>query len=193
MKRTLGPSEKLFPMPATLIVGMADGAVDVLAAAWIGTVCGAPPTIAIGLRKVRRTLELIEASGELTINIPTTAMAAVVDYCGTVSGRATDKFAATGLTLLPGEAVATPIIEQCPYNLECRVSSSVEVGEYHVLLVEVVGSRADESVITDDGKLIDAGKLDPMVYIPGTREYRGLGPKLADAYSIGKTIGSPVG
>ena len=189
MKRTMGPSEKLYPMPVPLIVGMADGAVDVLAAAWIGTVCGAPPTVAVGLRKVRRTLELIEASGELTINIPTTSMAAVVDYCGTVSGRTTDKFAATGLTLLPGEAVGTPIIEQCPYNLECRVSSAMDLGEYRVLLAEVVGTRADEAVLTPDGKLVDAGKLDPLVYIPGTREYRGLGPKVADAYSIGRTVG----
>lgn len=189
MKKSLGPSEKLYPMPVPLIVGSADGAVDVLAAAWIGTVCGAPPTIAVGLRRVRRTLELIEASGELTINVPTTAMAAIVDYCGTVSGRTTDKFAATGLTLVPGEAVGTPIIEQCPYNLECRVSTALDLGEYRVLLVEVVGSRADEGVLSEDGKLVDVGKLDPLVYIPGTREYRGLGPKLADAYSIGRTIG----
>ena len=114
MKRTIGPSEKLYPMPVPLIVGMADGAVDVLAAAWIGTVCGAPPTVAVGLRKVRRTLKLIEASGELTINIPTTSMAAVVDYCGTVPGGKRDKFADTGLTLTASSVVSTPIIAECP-------------------------------------------------------------------------------
>jgi hypothetical protein len=32
---------------------------------------------------------------------------------------------------------------------------------------------------------VDVEALNPLAYIPGVREYRGLGPKLADAYKVG--------
>jgi hypothetical protein len=50
---------------------------------------------------------------------------------------------------------------------------------------EIVETHADEGILTPDEKMVDVGLLDPLVYIPGMQEYRGLGPKVADAYSVG--------
>ena len=58
-----------------------------------------------------------------TVNVPDTSLVAAVDYCGISSGRSTDKFADAGLTLVPSALVTTPIIAECPYNLECRVTA----------------------------------------------------------------------
>ena len=102
MKKRLGPIERLFPMPCVLVVGGTMDEADMLAVAWINMVSSTPPTIAMGLRNTRRTLELIhETGGSFTVNIPDTKLAPQVDYCGIVTGRAADKFAATGLTLVP--------------------------------------------------------------------------------------------
>jgi flavin reductase (DIM6/NTAB) family NADH-FMN oxidoreductase RutF len=188
MKRQLGPVDRLYPMPCVLVVGGTMEAADTLAVAWLNIVSSTPPTIAMGLRRNRHTLELIRGTGEFTVNIPGTSLAAEVDYCGTTSGRSADKFADTGLALSPSSVVGTPIIDQCPFNLECRVTAEVEVGEYVVVLGEVVESHAEESVLRPGTNLVDMDALDPLVYCAGVREYRGLGPKIADAYSVGRHI-----
>lgn len=189
MKKRLGALERLFPMPCVLVVGGTMEEADTLAVAWINVVASTPPTIAMGLRKTRRTLELIRETGEFTVNVPSTSLAAEVDFCGIASGRMHDKFASAGLTLVPGGATSTPIIEECPYNIECRVSREVEVGEYVLVLGEIVEAHADEAVLRDpDGDIVEMAALDPLVYIAGAREYHRLGGKVAHAYSVGRGL-----
>ena len=190
MKRSLGPLERLFPMPCVLVVGGSIELADTLTVAWINVIASTPPTIAMGLRKTRRTLELIRENGDFTVNIPDTALVAAVDYCGITSGRATDKFADAGLTLAPSALVTAPIIAECPYNLECRVTSETEVGEYVLVLGEIVETHAEERVLRAGTDVVEMGALDPLTYIAGAREYRAIGRKVADAYSVGKTVTS---
>jgi len=189
MKKRLGPVERLYPMPCPLVVGGTLEHADTLAVAWINIVSSTPPTVAMGLRESRYTLGLIRGNGSFTVNVPTTAMAAQVDVCGTTNGRTTDKFAVTGLTLAPSAIVETPLIEQCPFNLECRVVEEVRVGSYVVVIGEIVEAHAEEGILSDpDGTVVDVAALDPLIYIAGSREYRGIGAKVADAYSVGKTL-----
>jgi flavin reductase (DIM6/NTAB) family NADH-FMN oxidoreductase RutF len=186
MKKRLGPLERLFPMPAVLVVGGTIDEADTLAVAWINVISSSPPTIAMGLRATRRTLELIRANGgAFTVNVPDTSLVAQLDYCGIVSGRKSDKFVATGLTLTPGAVVTAPIIEECPYNIECLTTHEVEVGDYVVVLGEIVEVHADERILREGTDIVEMDALDPLVYIAGAREYRGLGPKIADAYKVG--------
>lgn len=190
MKRRLGPVERMFPMPCPLVVGGTMEEADTLAVAWINVVASTPATIAMGLRESRHTLELMRRNGTFTVNIPRAEQAAVVDFCGLNSGAKTDKFAATGLTLSPGAVVETPIIAECPYNIECRITDEVEVGSYRVMFGEIVEVHADEDIlVSPDGDLVDMDALDPLVYIAGAREYRRLGGKVADAFSVGRTLG----
>ena len=118
MKKRLGAIERLFPMPAVLVVGGTMDEADTLACAWINVISSTPPTLVLGLRKTRRTLELIRAGGgDFSVNIPDTSLVAQVDYCGIISGATADKFAATGLTLAPGTVGSAPVINECPYNI----------------------------------------------------------------------------
>jgi flavin reductase (DIM6/NTAB) family NADH-FMN oxidoreductase RutF len=189
MKKQLGALDRIFPMPCVLVVGGTWANADALAVAWINIVSSTPPTIAMGLRESRRTLELIHESGSFTVNVPSAKMAAEVDFFGLVSGRAIDKFSSTGLSLLPGTATVTPIIEQCPFNLECRVVEEVPVGAYRLVLGEIVEAHADDRILKGgDGTAVDMDKLDPLVYCAGVREYRKLGKKVADAFSVGKSL-----
>ena len=47
--------------------------------------------------------------------------------------------------------------------------------------------KADESVMTEGG-LPDPEKVMPVSFMPGTRDYFGLGKKLARAFSVGKEL-----
>lgn len=184
MKRTLGASERIYPMPCPLVVGGSGDEVDLLAIAWVGVAGANPPMLALAARGTRRTLELIHAhGGEFTVNIPSTKLAKQVDYCGMATGRTTDKIADTGLTLAPSSVVATPIIAECPYNMECRISQEIPMGAYSLVIGEVLETHADKDVIGEDG-MVDVGLLDPLVYIAGTREYRGLTEPIAKAFVV---------
>ncbi|MBN2247662.1 MAG: flavin reductase family protein [Coriobacteriia bacterium] len=189
MKRRLGPSDRLYPMPVPLVCGGTMEHADACAVAWIGICATDPPRIALALRESRYTLELIRASGTLTVNTPRAADAAVVDYFGITSGRATDKFAGSGWTLELSVAVEAPRIAECPYQMECRVTHEIPLGSHVLVVAEVVESHAEDSILDASGSKVDVGLLDPLVYIAGSREYRRLGEKVADAYTIGKGVG----
>lgn len=189
MKKRLGALERLFPMPCVLVVGGTMDEADAITVAWINVIASTPPTVVMGLRDTRRSLELIRKTGELTVNVPSTKDVAAVDYCGIVSGHKADKFAASGLTLEPGVALSTPMIAECAYNLECRVTQEERVGSYVIVFAEIIEAHAEESILVPGSdNVVDMDALDPLTYIPGAREYRSLGAKVADAYSIGKSL-----
>jgi flavin reductase (DIM6/NTAB) family NADH-FMN oxidoreductase RutF len=137
-------------------------------------------------------LELIRRKGSFTVNIPSASLAAEVDFCGTTPGAKTDKFAATGLTLVPSSAIGTPLIKECRFNLECQLTEEVTAGNYMVVIGHIVEAHADEEVLRDPGgDIVEMSALDPLVYIAGAREYWRLGEKVADAYSIGRKFSEP--
>jgi flavin reductase (DIM6/NTAB) family NADH-FMN oxidoreductase RutF len=188
MKKRLGPSERLFPMPCPLIVSGTLEKANLFAAAWINVVSSTPPTVALGVRKTRHTLEYINRTGDFSVNVAPTRLATQVDYCGLATGRNEDKWAASGLHMQDADSITSPLVAECPYNLECTIRERIEVGDYVVILAEIVESHADESVLSEDGKTVDIEALDPLVYIAGSRQYRGLGPKVADAFKVGKSL-----
>ena len=74
------------------------------------------------VRESRQTKAILDESGEFTVNIPLEeADRKILGYCGTKSGRDTDKIHDLGLTLEPGEAVGAPGIRELPLTLECKV------------------------------------------------------------------------
>ena len=192
MKRTLGPTDRLYPMPCPLVLGGVDDDADTLPVAWIGIASHTPPSVSMALRNSRHTLAMIRKTGEFTVNFPTSEMAEVVDFCGIVSGRDRDKIAQTGLTLAPSSLVTPPLIAECPYNLECRVTHEIEIGEYVLVIGEIIESHAEEGILDDTGEKVDVAALDPLIYIAGSKEYRKVGEKVGDAFEIGKALRSRV-
>jgi len=57
--------------------------------------------------------------------------------------RDTDKFEAFGLTQLPAENVAAPLIAECFVNLECKVADTRLVNKYNLFVLEVVKAWRD--------------------------------------------------
>ena len=97
------------------------------------------------------TRELIEASGELVLCVPTRAQIEAVSQVGSTSGRgldqATDKFEAAGLTTFRGDQVAAPLVEGCVAWLECKLLPEPEMAQrYDLFLAEVVAAWADSRV-----------------------------------------------
>ncbi len=80
MKKRLGPSDRLYPMPAVLICGGTMDDADACTVAWLGICATNPPRIAVALRGSRHTLERIRATGTFTVNTAHSADAAIVPF-----------------------------------------------------------------------------------------------------------------
>ena len=74
------------------------------------------------VREGRFTREQIDATGEFTVNVPLGDFdRRITAYCGSRSGRDTDKASDLGLTLVEPDEVSAPGIRELPLTLECRV------------------------------------------------------------------------
>ena len=74
------------------------------------------------VRESRYTKELLEQTGEFSVNIPIGEVdSRIIRYCGTQSGRDTDKIRDLGLELVASDVVQVPGIRQLPLTLECKV------------------------------------------------------------------------
>ena len=186
-KKTLGPGITFFPQPATWVVSVdVEGTIDIMTASWVSVVSKTPPTIAISLHHGRQSYANIQGNGVFTVNIIPTSQVVTGDLCGLVSGRDVDKLAVTDLTPVAALHVAPPLLAESPLNLECRVASEVAIGDYRLILAEILEIHIDAAACRDGG--YDAAVIDPLVYLGGIREYWGLGEKAGTAYSIGKAL-----
>ena len=80
------------------------------------------PVFIVYVRETRYTKQLLEENGEFTVNIPYgTFDNKILGYCGTKSGRDTDKIRDLGLTLVESDVISVPGIRQLPLTLECKV------------------------------------------------------------------------
>ena len=166
------PSTVLYPVPAVLVTCGTGDQANIITLAWVGTICSDPPMVGISIRPSRHSHDLISQAGEFVVNIPTADLVAQVDYCGQVSGRDVDKWAACGFTPEPGSAVATPLIAQCPVNLECELARIIPLGAHDLFVGEIVAVQLDEAILDDRGR-IDYTKARPFAYLGG--QYRGIG------------------
>lgn len=187
-KRQLGPCVTFFPQPTTIITSIDDNnSTNLMTASWVGIVSKTPPTIAVSLNKGRQTYENICQNREFVVNMVPASLAVEADYCGIRSGRNENKLDTSGLTLEPAQMVKVPLLAESPLNVECRLVQEIELGDYRLLLGEIVQIHAAETAFDEAGEM-DARRFDPLVYLGGVRQYWDLGNLRALAYSDGKRL-----
>ena len=186
MKKSLGAKTIVYPTPV-LIVGTydAEGKPNVMTAAWGGICCSIPPCIAVSLRKATYSHGSIVRRKAFTISVPSERYVKEADYFGLVSGRDTDKFAATGLTAARSELVDAPYVAEFPLVLECRLAHTFELGLHTQFVGEILDVKVEADALGAAG-LPDIEKLRPMLFATEVRTYHGFGPVLGEAFSIGK-------
>ena len=123
-----------------LVSAFNSGRVNVMTIGWgLSGTMWRRPVFMVAVRHSRFTHQAPEEKGEFTVNIPSEPMKKIVDYCGTISGRSTDKLGDLGLKTCPGKSTTVPTIQGCEGYIECRVIGKVEVMSRSVIR-EVVAS-----------------------------------------------------
>ena len=147
-KRTLPLSQVyrlLEPGPVVLVATAQRGRANVMAMSWHTMLEFEPPLVGCVVSNKNFTFDILKATRECTINIPTVALAAKVVRCGNVSGRTADKFEAFGLTPAPSSRLRAPIVAECYANLECKVIDASMVARYNFFVLEVIKAWIDPS------------------------------------------------
>jgi len=190
MKKSIGAQTIIYPAPV-LIVGTYDtaGKPNAMTAAWGGICCSTPPCVTVSLRKATYSYGNIVENKAYTINIPSETYVRECDYFGMASGKKKDKFSATGLTPVKSDRVNAPYIKEFPLVLECKLLHTFEVGLHTQFIGEIVDVKVDEHVLDANGNP-DIEKIKPIIFAISTKAYHGIGPKIGDAWSIGKEVKS---
>lgn len=186
MKKSLGAGPLAVPAPSWIVSAYdGEGKANGMVAAWGGICCSVPPCMTVSLRKDRHTYQAIINRGAYTISICSEDQAPQMDYFGITSGKKTDKFADLGLTPERGEFVDAPYVAEFPMVIECKLLQTVEVGQHTQLIGEIMDVKVDEDCLDKSGKpAID--KIRPVVFVPGARQYWGIGSLVGKAFSIGR-------
>jgi flavin reductase (DIM6/NTAB) family NADH-FMN oxidoreductase RutF len=157
----------LEPGPVVLLTTAHRGRTNVMAMSWHMMVEFEPPLIACVVSNADYSFAALRATKQCVIAIPALELAPKVVAVGNCSGRSVDKFERFGLTPLPAQRVAPPLVAECFANLECEVVDSRLVNKYNLFVLEVVTAW-----------------IDPAQKNPKTIHHRGYGRFTVDGETI---------
>jgi flavin reductase (DIM6/NTAB) family NADH-FMN oxidoreductase RutF len=160
----------LEPGPVVLVTTSVKGLANIMTLSWHMMIDFEPPIVGCVISNRNYTFNILKATRECVINIPTVELAEKVVGCGNTSGRKIDKFKVFGLTQATALHVEAPLIEECYANLECKVIDDRMVARYNLFILEVLKAW------------IDPARKDPM-----TIHHRGRGAFMV----AGETIRLP--
>lgn len=146
VKRTL-PLSKVYqylePGPVVLVTAASKGKTNVMTMSWQTMFDFEPPLVGCIISDRNYTFDMIKATKELVLNIPTAELAKQVVGIGNTSGRSVDKFAKFKLTQEAASKVKAPLIKECYVNLECKIVDMKMAAKYNLFIVEVVKAWID--------------------------------------------------
>ena len=133
----------LEPGPVVLLTTAQKGRANIMTMSWHMMVEFEPPLIACVVSSANYSFAALRATKECVIAVPAVELAPKVVAVGNCSGRDVRKFDKLGLTALPAERVAPPLVAECFANLECRVANTRLVNRYNLFVLEVVKAWTD--------------------------------------------------
>ena len=157
----------LEPGPVVLLTTARKGRANIMAMSWHMMVEFEPPRIACVVSNADYSFAALRATGECVIAIPAIQLAQQVVAIGNCSGRSTDKFKRFGLTPMPAERVAPPLVAECFANFECKVVEMRLVNKYNLFVLEVLKAW-----------------IDPAQKHPKTIHHHGYGKFIVDGETI---------
>lgn len=135
----------LEPGPVVLVTTTRKGKANIMTMSWHTMMDFEPPIIGCVISNRDYTFNILKATKECVINIPTVELAKKVVGCGNTSGRNIDKFAAFHLTPMSASQVTAPLIAECYANLECKVIDMKMATKYNFFVLEVLKAWVDPS------------------------------------------------
>jgi len=142
MARKSFPLSKVYgllePGPVVLVTTASKMKTNIMTMSWYTMMEFEPPIVGCIISNRNYTFNILKATKECVINIPTLELAEKVVGCGNSSGRKIDKFKVFGLTQATASCVKAPLIDECYANLECKVVDGKMVAKYNLFILQVL-------------------------------------------------------
>ena len=146
MERNLLKATRMVPCSVVLVTAGTKEKKDAMTATAM-FVAEDLPLLTISLAKTSTCRDLIETTGECVLNIASTAQVALARKLGATHGKDIDKFGEFQIPVAKASKIKAPWIAGSFANLECKVITSHQAGNYMVFLAEVVACNIDEKQI----------------------------------------------
>jgi len=155
-----------------------------MALAWTTRVNYLPPLIGIAVNKKNASHTAVLDTGEFSVNIPSRKMIEITDYCGMISATQSEK--SEIFEVFYGELKAAPMIRDCPLNIECRLTQSVDLPTHAFFIGEIIKIFAEETFLTDG--IPDMAKIEPFLLTMPDNLFWSLGETVGNAWHDGREI-----
>lgn len=180
-KVKLGKTIPPLPLPVCLLGAEVNGKPNFNTIVWFNMLHDNPPLIGVAMSKRHYTNTGIKENGTFSINIPTSNMVIVTDYCGLRSGSKVDK--SKEFELFYGELKTAPMIKECSVNIECKLINKIDFKNTELFIGEIFEIYSDEKYLIDEK--LDASELDSFIFLMPNGPYKKIGANLAEAYKVG--------
>lgn len=133
------------PRQVVLITTRHQGVDNIWPIDWHVPLSFEPQLYAIAVNRAGYGTQLVAGSGVFVVNFVPASWERAILFCGNVSGRSVDKFAASGLKKEEAKSIDAPRLAEALGSLECRVQRTMDVGDHVMFIGEVthVAHRAD--------------------------------------------------
>ncbi|MNE28682.1 Flavin reductase like domain protein [compost metagenome] len=129
---------------------------------------------------VKHTLNNVEATREVVINVVNFDMVQQTSLSSTEYAEGVNEFLKAGFTAIPSDLVEPFRVKESPVQFECRVNEIISLGNEggagNLVLCEVLKMHIDESILDENGN-IDQHKIDLISRLGGnwySRSNQGL-------------------
>jgi len=133
----------LEPGPVVLVSTAREGRANIMTMSWHMMLEFEPPLVGCVISSRNYTFDILKATKQCVLNIPTVELSKQVVDCGNTSGRTVDKFKEFGLTPAVASSINAPLIDECYVSLECRVIDDKMVPQYNLFILEVIKAWID--------------------------------------------------
>jgi len=135
----------LEPGPVVMVTTANKTRTNIMTMSWHTMLEFEPPLVGCIISNRNTSFDILKATKECVINIPTVALAKKVVGIGNTSGAKLDKFKKFGLTPMAALHVKAPLIDECYANLECKIADGKLVAKYNFFILEVLQAWIDPS------------------------------------------------
>lgn len=145
------------PRPIAWITTVdADGVGNLAPHSFFNVACQKPPMVSFSSVGRKDTLRNILATGHFVVNLVSEGMEDLVNASSAPFDPDVDEAQAVGVTLEPSEVVPVPRVANSAASIECRLHSSLKLGNSHLVIGEVRAITVHEDALEDGRPTMDA-------------------------------------
>ena len=177
-KISISPEWVFSPQPMYIIgTKNEDGTPNFCIITWLGFSFDNCPHLMMTVGGSKLTKTNIIREKKFSANLITEDNLWLADYFGNTNGEDGLKNSVQ-YRYQQGKLIAVPIIDECHWAYECKVTRIIELSGAHLFLAEIKNIQIDKEYENMDMKKIDLTKIRPAVYAP--YNYFSIGDKLGE-------------